>query len=61
MKSLSKNETYYKKKLFGYKMDTSKTLEINLEEFKKIITELSNIGEQISDENQSVIVLNSLS
>lgn len=41
-------------------MDPSKTLEYNLNEFKKIDVELSNIDEKISDENQAIIILNTL-
>lgn len=48
---------YLKKKLFVYKMDIAKTLENNLDEFKKITIELSNIGDKISDENQAMILL----
>ncbi|KAA0067607.1 retrotransposon protein, putative, Ty1-copia subclass [Cucumis melo var. makuwa] len=49
-----------KEKFFRYKMDQSKSLEENLDEFQKIIVDLSNIGEKMSDENQAVILLNSL-
>ncbi|KAA0043220.1 Retrovirus-related Pol polyprotein from transposon TNT 1-94 [Cucumis melo var. makuwa] len=41
-------------------MDQSKSLEENLDEFQKIIIDLNNIGEKMSDENQAVILLNSL-
>ncbi|TYK10340.1 Retrovirus-related Pol polyprotein from transposon TNT 1-94 [Cucumis melo var. makuwa] len=58
-KSLS-NKIYIKEKFFGYKMDQSKSLEENLDEFQKIIVDLNNIGEKMSDENQAVILLNSL-
>ncbi|KAA0066632.1 retrovirus-related Pol polyprotein from transposon TNT 1-94 [Cucumis melo var. makuwa] len=40
-------------------MDQSKSLEENLDKFQKIIVDLNNIGEKISDENQAVILLNS--
>lgn len=43
-------------KLFGLKMNASKSLDINLDEFKKVTVELGNIGEK----NQAVILLNSL-
>ncbi|TYK05711.1 Retrovirus-related Pol polyprotein from transposon TNT 1-94 [Cucumis melo var. makuwa] len=54
------NKLYLKKKFFGYKMEKSKGLEENLDEFQKIIVGLNNIGEKMSDENQVVILLNSL-
>ena len=41
-------------------MDPSKNLEENLDEFKKITVSLANIDERISDENQAIIILNSL-
>ena len=41
-------------------MDPSKNLEENLDEFKKITVSLANIDENISDENQAIIILNSL-
>ncbi|KAA0067462.1 Retrovirus-related Pol polyprotein from transposon TNT 1-94 [Cucumis melo var. makuwa] len=37
------NKLYLKEKFFGYKMDQSKSLEENLDEFQKIIVDLNNI------------------
>ena len=54
------NKIYLKEQLFGFKMDSSKNLEENLDEFKKITVSLANIDEKISDENQAIIILNSL-
>ncbi|KAA0060177.1 Retrovirus-related Pol polyprotein from transposon TNT 1-94 [Cucumis melo var. makuwa] len=54
------NKLYLKEKFFGYKMDQSKGLEENLDKFQKIIVDLNNISEKMSDENQVVILLNSL-
>ena len=59
LKSLS-NKIYLKEQLFGFRMDPSKNLEENLDEFKKITVALANIDEKISDENQAIILLNSL-
>lgn len=59
-KSLS-NKIFLKKRLLGYMMDLLKSLDDNLDDFKRVIIGLSNIGEQVSDENQAVILLNSLS
>ena len=46
VKSLS-NKIYLKKQLFGFRMDPSKSLEDNLDEFKKITVNLTNIDEKI--------------
>ncbi|KAA0037675.1 Retrovirus-related Pol polyprotein from transposon TNT 1-94 [Cucumis melo var. makuwa] len=54
------NKIYIKEKFFGYKMDQSKSLEENLNEFQKIVVNLNNISEKMSDENQAIILLNSL-
>ena len=59
IKSLS-NKIYLKEQLFGFKMDSSKNLEENLDDFKKITVSLANIDEKISEENQAIILLNSL-
>ena len=50
LKSLS-NKIYLKEQLFGFRMDPSKNLEENLDEFKKITMALDNIDEKISFEN----------
>ena len=59
LKSLS-NKIYLKEQLFGFRMDPSKNLEENSDEFKKIAVALDNIDEKISFENQAIILLNSL-
>ncbi|TXG66911.1 hypothetical protein EZV62_008186 [Acer yangbiense] len=60
-KSLS-GKIYLKEQLFGFKMDQSKSLEDNLDDFTKLNIELANADstEALSDENQAIIVLNSL-
>ena len=58
-KSLT-NKIYLKTKLFWFKMQEDKSLEENLDEFNKVVIDLENIGEKIDDENQAVILLNSL-
>ncbi|TXG61365.1 hypothetical protein EZV62_012728 [Acer yangbiense] len=60
-KSLT-NKIYLKERLFSFKMDASKCLGQNLDEFKKMIIELANAGvyEKLSDENEAIILLNSL-
>ncbi|TXG48538.1 hypothetical protein EZV62_024413 [Acer yangbiense] len=61
-KSLS-GKIYLKEQLFGFKMDQSKSLEDNLDDFSKLNIELANSDskEALSDENQAIIVFNSLS
>ena len=58
-KSLS-NKIYLKEQLFWFRMDLSKSLEENLDDFKKITVALANIEEKISNENLAIIILNSL-
>ena len=54
------NKIYLKEKLFGFKMDPSKRLEENLDDFNKITIDLANIDKKINDENQVIILLNYL-
>ena len=60
-KSLT-NKIYLKERLFSFKMDASKSLGQNLDEFKKMTVELANAGadEKLSDENEAIILFNSL-
>lgn len=54
------NKIYLTERLFGFKMDMNKNLEENLDDFMKITLSLANTGEKISDENQAIILLNSM-
>lgn len=54
------NKLYLKERFFGFKMDTTKDLEQNLDEFNRATIDLMNIGEKIDDENKAIILLNSL-
>lgn len=45
------NKIFLKERLFSFRMDPSKSIEANLDEFKRITIDLTNIGEKISDEN----------
>lgn len=58
-KSLT-NKILLKERFFGYRMESSKTVEENLNEFNKICLDLTNSGEKIESENQPIILLNSL-
>ena len=61
VKSLT-NKIFLKERLFGYRMNTAKSLDQNLDEFLKMTLELANSGENeaLSDENKAIIILNSL-
>lgn len=54
------NIIFLKERFFCFKMDAEKTLEENLDDFSTICTKLQNIGEEIKDQDQAVILLNSL-
>lgn len=41
-------------------MDVSRDLEQSLDDFNKIVLDLSNIEETMSDENKATVLLNSL-
>jgi len=58
-KSLS-NKIYLKEQFFGFKMNSAKSLEENFDDFKVITIALANINKKISDENQAILLLNSL-
>ncbi|TXG51626.1 hypothetical protein EZV62_024150 [Acer yangbiense] len=60
-KSLT-NKIYLKERLFAFKMNASKGLGQNLDDFKKMTIELANasIDEKLSDENEAIILQNSL-
>lgn len=46
--------------MLGYNIDATRTLGANLDDFTKVTIELSNTGEVVSNENEVVILLNSL-
>lgn len=58
-KSLA-NKIYLKERLFDFKMDSSKGLEENIDDFCRICLDLVNASEKLDGENQVVILLNSL-
>ena len=58
-KSLVKR-LFLKQKLFGYKMTAGKTMEENLDDFLKIILDLENIEVKVEDEDQALLLLQSL-
>ncbi|KAL5557712.1 hypothetical protein UlMin_033923 [Ulmus minor] len=54
------NKIYLLEQLFGFKMDTKKTIDQNLDYFNKILLDLGNSRKKFEDEDVSVILLNSL-
>lgn len=54
------NKMYLRERFFTYKMDPSKPLSENLDEFKKLTSEFKTMGEKIGDENEAFVLLNSL-
>ena len=49
---------YLREKFFTYKMDPSKTLTENIDEFKKIVSEFKSLEDKLSDENNVYVLLN---
>ncbi|GJT33639.1 retrovirus-related pol polyprotein from transposon TNT 1-94 [Tanacetum coccineum] len=58
-KSLA-NKLYLKKKLFTFYIDSGKKLSEHIDEFNKLIGDLANIGVDIDDEDQALMLLTSL-
>lgn len=54
------NKIYLREKFFTFKMDPSKTLTENLDEFKKMTSEFKNLGETTGSVNETFMLLNSL-
>ena len=54
------NKIYLKEQLFVFKIDSSKTLKENFDDLKVITIGLANIDENTFEENQAIILLNSM-
>ena len=54
------NKICLRGKIFTYKMDSSKTLTENLDEFKKIVSNFKSLEDKLDDENEAFVLLNFL-
>lgn len=54
------NRMYLKQRLYGYIINESMSIESNIDEFLRIITDLGNIMVEFSDEDQAILLLMSL-
>lgn len=52
---------YLKQRLYGYRMNEFLFVENNIDEFLRIITDLESVEVEISDEDQVILLLMSLS
>lgn len=48
---------YLKSKLFGYKMNDTKSIRDNVDDFNRLLLDLENIGIKIDDEDKAIILL----
>ena len=60
MKKSLANKLYLKKKLYTLRMEESRELRKDLDDFNKIILDLNNLGVKIDEEDQAIILLSSL-
>nr|AAC62132.1 copia-like retroelement pol polyprotein [Arabidopsis thaliana] len=54
------NRVYLQLKVYNYRMQDSKTLEENVDEFQKMISDLNNLQIQVPDEVQAILILSAL-
>ncbi|WZZ13990.1 hypothetical protein YC2023_107079 [Brassica napus] len=54
------NRIYLKQRLYGYKMSESMTMEENVNDFFKLISDLENVKVTVPDEDQAIVLLMSL-
>ncbi|XP_038887098.1 uncharacterized protein LOC120077280 [Benincasa hispida] len=54
------NKNFLRERFFTYKMDPTKSLTDNLNEFKRLSSEFRSIGDNIGEENEAFILFNSL-
>lgn len=54
------NRFYLKQRFYSFKMEEDKNLDKNLDVFNKLVSDLGSLDVELSDEDQAVILLNSL-
>ncbi|XP_038880370.1 uncharacterized protein LOC120072018 [Benincasa hispida] len=54
------NKAFFRERFFTYKIDAAKSLTDNLNEFKRLSSEFRSIRDNIREENEAFILLNSL-
>lgn len=55
------NKWYLLRQLYNFRFDNSSTVEHNIDIFTKLIQNLANCDEKLSDDQQLLVLLNSLS
>lgn len=55
------NRVHAQLKVYSFKMHDSKTIDQNMDDFLKIIADLSNLSIEVPEEVQAILLLNSLS
>jgi len=51
---------YLKQKFYSFKMNDQKSIDENVDEFTKLVSDLENLDVKIDDEDQAIFLLNSL-
>lgn len=54
------NKLFLLERFFSFKIDMSKDLDDNLDTFNKLVQDIANTGEKVSDEYKAVILLNAI-
>jgi len=54
------NRIYLNQRLYGYKMSESMTMEENVNDFFKLISDLENVKVTVADEDQAIVLLMSM-
>ena len=54
------NRIYLKQRFYGFKIDETKTIDENINEFTKLVDDLENLEFEVDEEDQTIFFLNSL-
>lgn len=54
------NKIFLRERLFSFKMNATKSMDENLDEFKKLTSEINRTDEELGKESQATILINSL-